>query len=132
MVNALEFNKEIAEDRSQIFERLGLPSKQYLVLSVHRPSNTDSLEHMENIIEVVGNAGLPVIFPVHPRTKRSMEEYSMWTGLPANIIITESLGYLDMLKLMRHATKILTDSGGIQKESYILSVQCITLRENTE
>jgi UDP-N-acetylglucosamine 2-epimerase (non-hydrolysing) len=56
----------------------------------------------------------------------------MWNRLPANVIITEPLGYLDMLKLMRHATKILTDSGGIQKEAYILKVPCITLRDTTE
>jgi UDP-N-acetylglucosamine 2-epimerase (non-hydrolysing) len=132
MVDALEFNREIAEDRSQILERLNLASKQYLVLTVHRPANTDSQEHMENIMGAVGKAGLPVVFPVHPRTKKFLEEYGMWNWLPANIIAIEPLGYLDMLKLMRHACKILTDSGGIQKEAYILSVPCITLRDNTE
>lgn len=75
---------------------------------------------------------MPVVFPVHPRTKKVLEEYGMWNRLPANIIITEPLGYLDMLKLMRHACKVLTDSGGIQKEAYLLGVPCITLRENTE
>ena len=132
MVDALVFNKDIAEECSTIIERLGLASKQYLVLTVHRPANTDSCERMENIIGAVGEAGVPVIFPVHPRTKKCLEEYLMWDRLPANIIITEPLGYLDMLKLMRHAAKILTDSGGIQKEAYMLGVPCITLRDVTE
>jgi UDP-GlcNAc3NAcA epimerase len=132
MVDALEFNKEIAEMRSQILERLGITPKQYLVLTVHRPANTDSREHMESIIGAVGKAGMPVVFPVHPRTHKCLEEYGMGKRLPENIIITEPLGYLDMLKLMRHASKLLTDSGGIQKEAYLLGVPCITLRENTE
>ena len=132
MVDALEFNKEIAEKRSPILERLGITPDQYLVLTVHRPANTDSQEHMESIIGAVGEAGMPVVFPVHPRTHKCLEAYGMGGRLPANIIVTEPLGYLDMLKLMRHASKILTDSGGIQKEAYLLGVPCITLRENTE
>ena len=132
MVDALEYNKEIAEERSRILERLGLASKQYLVLTVHRPSNTDDREHMQNIIQAVGETGMPVVFPVHPRTKKFLEEYGMWNLLPSNIIVTDPLGYLDMLKLMRYASKILTDSGGIQKEAYLLGVPCITLRDVTE
>ncbi len=132
MVDALEFNREIAKERSQILKRLSLTSKQYLVLTVHRPANTGSQVHMENIIGAVGEAGLPVVFPVHPRTKKFLEEYGMWDRLPANIVVTEPLGYLDMLNLMRHTYKILTDSGGIQKEAYILRVPCITLRDVTE
>ena len=132
MVDALEFNKDIAEKRSSILERLGITPKQYLVLTVHRPANTDSREHMESIIGAVGEVRVPVVFPVHPRTHKCLEEYGMGGRLPANIIITEPLGYLDMLKLIRHASMILTDSGGIQKEAYLLGVSCITLRENTE
>jgi len=132
MVDALEFNKETAEERSTITGRLGVRSGQYLVLTVHRPVNTDSRAHMENILEAVARAGMPVVFPVHPRTKKILEEYGTLTRLPENILVSEPLGYLDMLKLMRHASKILTDSGGIQKEAYILGVPCITLRENTE
>jgi UDP-N-acetylglucosamine 2-epimerase (non-hydrolysing) len=132
MVDALEFNKEIAEKRSQILERLGITPNKYLVLTVHRPANTDSKEHMENIIGAVGEAGMQAVFPVHPRTHKCLEDYRIGKRLPTNIIITEPLGYLDMLKLMRHAHRILTDSGGIQKEAYLLGVPCITLRENTE
>jgi len=132
MVESLEFNKEIAEKSSTIIERLGIKPKQYLVLTVHRPANTDDRTNLENIIGAVGAAGVPVIFPVHPRTKKYLEVYGMWDKLPANIIAIEPVGYLDMLKLMLYASKILTDSGGIQKEAYILRVPCITLRENTE
>jgi UDP-N-acetylglucosamine 2-epimerase (non-hydrolysing) len=132
MVDALEFNKEIAEKCSLILERLGITPDQYLVLTVHRPANTDSREHMESIIGAMGEAKIPVVFPVHPRTRKYLEEFGIWQRLPANIFITMPLGYLDMVKLMRHASKILTDSGGIQKEAYLLGVPCITLRENTE
>jgi UDP-N-acetylglucosamine 2-epimerase (non-hydrolysing) len=132
MVDALEFNKEIAEERSQILERLCITPNQYLVLTVHRPANTDRKENLESIIGAVARAGMTVVFPVHPRTKKCLQEYGMWDHLPTNILTTEPLGYLDMLKILRHASKILTDSGGMQKEAYMLGVPCITLRENTE
>ena len=131
MVDAMEFNKESAEKRSHILERVGVTPKRYFLLTIHRPENTDRCEHMENIIRAVGEAGMPVVFPVHPRTKKCLEEYGMWNRLPTNIIITDPLGYLDMLKLMRYASKILTDFGGVQKEAYLLGLPCITLRENT-
>ena len=132
MSDALEFNRKIAEERSLVLNRLGVSPKQYLVLTVHRPSNTDSRMHMENIIGALGDCGIPVVFPVHPRTRKYLEEYGIWNRLPANFIITEPLGYLDMIRLMGSAQKIVTDSGGIQKEAYMLGVPCVTLRENTE
>jgi UDP-GlcNAc3NAcA epimerase len=132
MVDALEFNKEIAEKRSGILEQLGITKQKYLVLTVHRPVNTDSREHMMSIIGAIGKVSVPVVFPVHPRTHKCLEEYGMTGRLPSNIIVTKPFGYLDMLKLMRNASRILTDSGGIQKEAYLLGVPCITLREKTE
>ena len=78
MVDALEFNKEIAEKRSPVLERLGITPNQYLVLTVHRPANTDSREHMESIIGAVGEAEMPVVFPVHPRTHKYLE--GVWNG----------------------------------------------------
>jgi len=132
MVDALEYNRVIAEEHSKIMKRLSLISKQYLVLTIHRAVNTDNRKNLENIIEAVGETGLPAVFPMHPRTRKLLHEYGLWIRLPANIIVTEPLGYLDMLKLLQHAWRVLTDSGGIQKESYIFQVPCITLRENTE
>ena len=132
MVDALEFTMKIAEDRSHVLDRLGVTPKKYLVLTVHRPSNTDSRVHMENIIGGLGDGGIPVVFPVHPRTRKYLEDYGMWDRLPENFMVTEPLGYLDMIRSMGSAQKIVTDSGGIQKEAYMLGVPCVTLRENTE
>jgi UDP-GlcNAc3NAcA epimerase len=132
MVDALEFTMKIAEDRSHVLDRLGVTPKKYLVLTVHRPSNTDSRVHMETIIGGLGDGGIPVVFPVHPRTRKYLEDYGMWDRLPENFRVTEPLGYLDMIRSMGSAQKIVTDSGGIQKEAYMLGVPCVTLRENTE
>ena len=132
MVDALEYNRGIAEEKSRILERLSLTLGSYLVVTVHRPSNTDSREHMEAILSALGRSGKEVVFPIHPRTRKYLAGYGLLDTLPANIILIEPLGYLDMIRLMAHAEKILTDSGGMQKEAYLLGVPCITLRENTE
>ncbi|WP_292492763.1 UDP-N-acetylglucosamine 2-epimerase, partial [Methanoculleus sp. 10] len=111
---------------------VGVRPGEYLVVTVHRPSNTDSQENMTAIISALGEAGMPAVFPVHPRTRKYLSEYGLLANLPENVRVTEPLGYLDMVRLMAHAEKILTDSGGVQKEAYMLGVPCITLRENTE
>ena len=132
MVDALLHNREVAARRSRVLERFGLSGHKYLVLTVHRPANTDNREHMESIMAALGDAEVPVLFPAHPRTRKVLTEYGSWKHLPANVIPTEPLGYLDMLQAMAHADTILTDSGGVQKEAYLLGVPCITLRDTTE
>ncbi len=130
MVDALLYNRKVAEEKSRVIEELGLERGKYLVITVHRPSNTDSRENMSNIIDALAEIGETVVFPVHPRTKKYLKGYGL--DIPENVRLVEPLGYLDMLKLMTGARKILTDSGGMQKEAYMLGVPCITLRENTE
>jgi UDP-GlcNAc3NAcA epimerase len=132
MVDGLAYNKGLAEKSSRIIETLNLETHEYYVATVHRPSNTDNLDAMTTIIRTLGEADMPVVFPIHPRTRKYLENYGLCSQLPGNIRITEPLGYLDMIRLMGSANKILTDSGGIQKEAYILGVPCVTLRENTE
>ena len=132
MVDALEYNKGIAEKKSRVLEMFGLSRRGYLVVTVHRPANTDNRKNLESIIAAFGESGLPVLFPVHPRTKKMMKEYGLWGHLPENVNATEPLGYLDMLQAMANSLKILTDSGGMQKEAYLLGVPCITLRDTTE
>lgn len=132
MVDAMEYNRVLAEKTSRIIERLGLTKGKYLAVTVHRPSNTDSRERMADIISALGQSGEAVVFPVHPRTVKYLKEYGLLDRLPGNIQVVEPLGYMDMITLMASADKVVTDSGGVHKEAYMLKVPCITLRENTE
>jgi UDP-GlcNAc3NAcA epimerase len=132
MVDALRHNAEIALKKSSIIRTLGLHTGNYYVATVHRPANTDDKKNLTSIIEAFSESGKTVVFPVHPRTKKYLLEYGLWDHLSENILCIDPLGYIDMLHLMKHAKKILTDSGGIQKEAYVLGVPCLTLRENTE
>jgi len=132
MVDALRFNQQIADERSGILERLGLSQGMYLLMTVHRPSNTDNKEHMQSILRALQRSGKTVVFPVHPRTRKYLQEYGLWDRMPDSLLCVDPVGYLDMLRLLSGAEKVLTDSGGVQKEAYITGVPCITLRENTE
>jgi len=132
MLDALNFNRKIAKRNSKIIKNLELEEGNYLVITVHRPSNTDKKENMENIIEALGKLKRKVVFPIHPRTRKSLINFELWEKIPENVMIIPPIGYLDMLNLLQSADKILTDSGGVQKEAYMLGVQCITLRDNTE
>lgn len=87
---------------------------------------------MRTTIAAQAESGMPDMIPVHPRTQKFLHEYGLLERMPGNVRLIKPLGYLDMLMLMANARKILTDSGGIQKEAYMLEVPCITLRENTE
>ncbi|MBA7472573.1 UDP-2,3-diacetamido-2,3-dideoxy-D-glucuronate 2-epimerase [subsurface metagenome] len=131
MVDALLNNKKIAE-RSQILDTLNLENKQYLVATVHRASNTDDRHNLESIVDAFCEVGEKIVFPLHPRTEKSLKKYGLYDRLIGKVKLTEPLGYLDFLQLLSRARRVLTDSGGIQKEAYILGVPCITLRDNTE
>lgn len=117
--------------RSGILEELGLRPNEYAVTTLHRPSNVDSPERLKALFEVLAQLAqrLPVVFPVHPRTRGRMEAAGLCVP---NLLLTPPLGYLDFLRLMSEARLVLTDSGGIQEETTILGVPCLTVRENTE
>jgi len=132
MVDALLHNAVISDEKSHIIKNLELLRGNYYVATVHRPGNTDTRKNLTEIIAALRESGTTVIFPVHPRTKKYLREYGLWDPSSENIRFIDPLSYLDMLQLMKHAKKILTDSGGIQKEAYVMGVPCITLRENTE
>ncbi|HTY52970.1 MAG TPA: UDP-N-acetylglucosamine 2-epimerase (non-hydrolyzing) [Methanomicrobiales archaeon] len=132
MVDALRYNLGIAEEASGVLDLFGVKDRKYLVATVHRQSNTDDAANLRNIIDGFRETDFPVIFPVHPRTRKFLAKYNLLKDLPGSLVLAEPLGYLDMLRLMAHARKIVTDSGGIQKEAYLLRVPCITLRENSE
>jgi len=136
MVDSLLFNKPKAE-KSRILEKLGLKQKEYAVLTLHRPGNVDSKENMEKIFAALGiiSKDIPIIFPVHPRTKKNLEitfHVSRFTIHDSRLAFIDPLGYLDFLNLMMNAKFVLTDSGGIQEETTVLGIPCLTLRDTTE
>ncbi len=135
MIDTLLANRRKAE-QSDILEQLHLEKKKYAVITLHRPSNVDCLEGLEKIIaafEVI-QKDLKLVFPIHPRTKKNIEGSALQTRMNAmqNLVLLDPVGYLDFLKLTANAAVAITDSGGIQEETSILSVPCLTLRENTE
>ena len=123
-------------DASAILEELALTSGGYAVLTLHRPSNVDSREALVPIVDAleVIQRDLTLVFPAHPRTRAKLAEFGLAARLDAlpNVVVLDPVGYLDFLKLMACAKLVLTDSGGIQEETTILEVPCLTLRENTE
>lgn len=121
----------VLEERSQtLFSVLGLAAGCYLLVTVHRPVNTDDVGAMRDIAEALNKLEMPVIFPIHPRTRKRLADYDITWGEHVRLI--EPVGYLDMLTLERFAYRILTDSGGVQKQAFFFAVPCITLREETE
>lgn len=123
----------IAEGRLSILSSLGLKPKTYALATVHRAENTDNLDRLRSIFATLSQMPLPVIFPVHPRTRNKLHNLGMSFMLEEGSLTSiDPVGYLDMLMLQRHASIIFTDSGGIQKEACWLKVPCVTLREETE
>jgi UDP-N-acetylglucosamine 2-epimerase (non-hydrolysing) len=144
MIDSLLRHREIAE-RSPILDQLGLRQNgsgciPYGLLTLHRPSNADHRDLLHRILKTVRTlaADLPIFFPVHPRTRKNIErfgctEYLTNADTPRDgLVALDPLGYLDFLCLLQHARLVLTDSGGIQEETTVLGVPCLTLRENTE
>jgi UDP-GlcNAc3NAcA epimerase len=117
-------------DARQILRGWGLEPGEYFLATVHRAANTDDAARLGTILQALGELSLPVVFPIHPRTRKAIAVAGL--SLTPNIHLREPLGYRDMLVLERHARSILTDSGGVQKEAFFLGVPCVTLREETE
>lgn len=133
MYDAVLHFSNIANKRSNILKDLNLIEKGYLLATVHRNYNTDIHENLRNILTAFVNIGEPVIFPVHPRTRKQIAELNgMFDFSSSNVKIIDPVSYLDMLVLEQNAKVILTDSGGMQKEAYFFRVPCVTLRPETE
>ena len=129
MVDTMETNLEIALKKSTILSEQKLENKEYNLLTLHRNYNVDDSRILENLIKEIAELEETIIFPVHPRTRKMLGNSF---SIPENIRMIEPQGYLDFITLEHSAKKIITDSGGIQKEAYILRKPCITLRTETE
>jgi UDP-N-acetylglucosamine 2-epimerase (non-hydrolysing) len=135
MIDSLRKHLERAR-RSKIKTDLGLDDASYAVLTLHRPSNVDDRETFERILAALQtiSASIPIIFPIHPRTRKTIAEFGLGERLAEmkSLLLIDPLGYLDFLSLYSTARLVLTDSGGIQEETTVLGIPCLTLRENTE
>ncbi|MCZ0756420.1 non-hydrolyzing UDP-N-acetylglucosamine 2-epimerase [Anoxybacillus sp. J5B_2022] len=132
MYDAVLYNKELAQQKSTILSDLDLEAKQYHLITIHRAENTDDLQNMKNILEAFAQIEEVKVWPMHPRTKHKLASYGLSVETIPNLKVIEPVGYLDMLTLESHAKKIITDSGGVQKEAYFMQVPCVTVREQTE
>jgi UDP-N-acetylglucosamine 2-epimerase (non-hydrolysing) len=121
-------------DSSDILKEYNLDPEEFILVTLHRPSNVDSKEFLKELVNLFTglSSKSKIIFPVHPRTEKNLENMGLKTSLNENVILTEPIGYIDFLCLTKNAELIITDSGGIQEESTYLGVQCITVRDNTE
>ena len=117
--------------KPDVFDRLSLKGKDYIILTMHRPANVDEAEKLKALMcEIVNNVqGLPIVFPIHPRTAKIFTDL----GIKAdNLFIIEPMGYLEFNYMVIHSKAVITDSGGITEETTVMGVPCITLRDNTE
>jgi len=135
MIDTLQQNLERAQT-SDVLARLSVEPKKFCAMTLHRPSNVDDKPTLEGILEstVAIAERLPVVFAVHPRTRARLVEFGLEQKLAKQpgIVLTEPLGYLDFLQLYSNSRLVMTDSGGVQEETTVLGIPCLTLRENTE
>lgn len=133
MIDALVANLPQAR-RSEIMARVGVKKRSFVYVTLHRPSNVDSPDCLRRIMEVIGNlaARIPVVFPIHPRTRKMLGWLDGTTPDNPSLIIIDPIGYHDSLCLTENARLVLTDSGGLQEESTFFRTPCLTLRPNTE
>jgi UDP-N-acetylglucosamine 2-epimerase (non-hydrolysing) len=114
----------------EFWKTYNLDRGKYIVLTLHRPSNVDNKEQLKDLIKVIeSNCNVPVIFPVHPRTKARLTEFGIEIN---NIKLVDPMGYLEFNYLVKHAKGVITDSGGITEETTVMGIPCMTLRTTTE
>ena len=130
MYDAARYYGAQGEQDNHLLARLGVAPQGYVLATLHRAENTDDPGRLAHILAGLGASSLPVIWPIHPRTRKRLHDYGH--AVPRALRLIDPLGYLDMVMLERHAAVIATDSGGVQKEAYFHRVPCLTLRDETE
>lgn len=121
-------------NKSSIFEQLAINKSEYILITFHRPSNVDSLEMLNKLIDFLNQLSKfkKVIFPIHPRTLNNLKSYNLLSQISENVMLTDPIGYIDFIALQNSAMLVITDSGGIQEETTAMNIQCITVRNSTE
>ena len=131
IVDAVYQNLEIAKSKSRILGKYNLKKKEYILVTFHRQENVDDPSRLKKLVNMLNDLNYTTIFPMHPRTRKRIDEFGYRIN-NEKVRVIEPLGYLDFLLLLANSKVVLTDSGGIQEESNILHVPCLTLRDNTE
>ncbi len=130
MYDAALYYTSKAENQDILLQNLQLKSKKFILTTLHRAENVDNKKRLQQIFNGLAKSNMTVILPMHPRTKKRMQEFGI--SVPANFNIIEPVGYLEMLVLEKQASIIATDSGGVQKEAYFHKTPCVTMRDETE
>lgn len=130
MFDAVLHFKKLAEEKSNILKDLSIEKGSYILTTIHRAENTNDINRLKNIIEALNESGKKIILPLHPRTRKYMLDYGL--KFNENIKVIDPVGYLDMITLEMHSQKIVTDSGGVQKEAFFMNKPCVTMRDETE
>jgi len=134
IVDAVYQNLEISKQKIDIMNKLDIKPGEFFLVTAHRQENVDDIERLKGISDALGllvdKFNTPIIYPIHPRTKKRLKTFKM--KFPEGVRVIEPVGFMEFLQLMANAKLILTDSGGVQEESCILNVPCVTLRDNTE
>lgn len=121
---------DVARSKSKIIEKLHLKEKEYILATIHRAENTNNIHRLTNIVEALSESGEKIVLPLHPRSQKYIKDYGL--KFSENVKIVDPVGYLDMIMLEANSKKIVSDSGGVQKEAFFLDIPCITLRDETE
>jgi UDP-GlcNAc3NAcA epimerase len=130
MYDALLFYRNEAMTTSLILEKLDLKDKNFALVTVHRAENTDDPEKLQGILKALSqiSKNIPVVWPIHPRTRKMLSS----DKIEGNVLLVDPVGYFDMIRLLSGCKLVLTDSGGLQKEAYMMKKFCVTLRDQTE
>lgn len=132
MYDAFLYNRELALAHFSILDQLNLKPKEFILCTIHRAENTDNPQRLGEILRAVSGAPFPVVLPLHPRTRKIIQDQGLSSLLGSKVQVIDPVGYLDMIALESACRKLMTDSGGVQKEAYFAQVPCITMRDETE
>ncbi|AKA71916.1 non-hydrolyzing UDP-N-acetylglucosamine 2-epimerase [Clostridium scatologenes] len=130
MFDAVLNFKKLAKQKDIILDQIGVEKDKFILTTIHRAENTNDINRLKNIVQALNECGKNVVLPLHPRTKKYMSDYGL--SFNKNIKVIEPIGYLEMINLEMNSEKIVTDSGGVQKEAFFMKKPCITMRDETE
>jgi len=132
MYDAITMVRDRAATEATVLDDLDVAPGEYVLATVHRQANTDDPDRLAHVVRGLSDAPLPVVLPIHPRTREALERYGLWDRAERELTVVDPVGYLDFVRLVDGAERVATDSGGVQKEAFYLDTRCVTLRDETE